>query len=53
MHDMVSRNAHLLKGHPVQDHLRASRDLLHREHIHAHAEPVQQLRSELAFLQQP
>ena len=43
---------HPLKGHAVEDHARACGDVLHREHVHAHPKPVQQLRPELPLLHQ-
>ena len=50
--DKSTENAglHLLKGHAVQDHLGACRYILHGDHVHAHAKPVQQLRPQLTLL---
>lgn len=45
-----SAGLHLLKGHAVQDHLCARSNILHGDHIYAHAKPVQQLRPQLALL---
>lgn len=41
---------HLLKGHAIQDHLCACSNILHGDHVHAHAKPVQQLRPQLTLL---
>ena len=48
---VYSTELYPFKGHAVQDHLCASRDVLHGEDVHAHAKSVQQLRPELALLQ--
>lgn len=45
-----SAGLHLFKGHAVQDHLCACSNILHGDHIHAHAKPVQQLRPQLTLL---